>query len=111
MDIPVEKLGDVAVALIAVDELDAGNSGEVKRDITPILQANRKIVIDLERVRFVDSSGLGAILSCLRYLDRQGGHLKLSLMSKQVRTAFELVRMHRVVDIFSSRDEAINAFR
>src|SRR5215510_11422763 len=111
MDIPVEKLGDVAVAVIAVEEIDAGNSGELKRDITPILQANMKIVIDLERVRFVDSSGLGAILSCLRYLEGQGGHLKLCSLSKQVRTSFELVRMHRVFDILGSRDEAINAFR
>ena len=111
MDIPVEKLGDVAVAVIDVEEIDAGNSGELKRDITPILQANRKIVIDLERVRFVDSSGLGVILSCLRYQEAQGGHLKLCSMSKPVRTAFELVRMHRVFDIFGSRDEAINAFR
>src|SRR5215475_4775962 len=100
MDIPVEKLGDIAVALIAVEEIDAGNSGELKRDIAPILQANRKIVIDLERVRFVDSSGMGAILSCFRYLEAQGGHLKLCSLSKPVRTSFELVRMHRVFDIF-----------
>jgi len=111
MDIPVEKLGDVAVAVIDVEEIDAGNSGELKRDITPILQANRKIVIDLERVRFVDSSGLGVMLSCLRYQEAQGGNLKLCSMSKAVRTAFELVRMHRLFDIFGSRDEAINAFR
>ena len=111
MDIPVEKLGDVAVAVIDVEEIDAGNSGELKRDITPILQAYSKIVIDLERVRFVDSSGLGVILSCLRYQEAQGRHLKLCSMSKPVRTAFELVRMHRLFDIFGSRDEAINAFR
>jgi anti-sigma B factor antagonist len=111
MDIPVEKLGDVAVAIIPVDELDAANSGELKRDMAPILETNRKVIIDLARVRFVDSSGLGAILSCLRQLAGKGGDLKLCSMSKQVRAAFELVRMHRVFDIFSSREDAVTAFR
>jgi anti-sigma B factor antagonist len=106
----VDKVGAVAVAVIPVDELDASNSGEMKRDMTPILQANEKVVIDLGRLRFVDSSGLGAILSCLRQLSAKGGDLKLCGLSKQVRAAFELVRMHRIFDIFGTRVEAVQAF-
>jgi anti-sigma B factor antagonist len=101
----------VAVAVIPVDELDAGNSGDLKRDIAPILESNAKVVIDLSRLRFVDSSGLGAMLSCLRQLTAKGGDLKLCGMSKQVRAAFELVRMHRIFDIFGTRDEAVRAFQ
>jgi anti-sigma B factor antagonist len=111
MDISVEKTGDIAVAIIPVDELDAANSGELKRDMAPILEANTKVVIDLGSVRFVDSSGLGAILSCLRHLAARGGDLKLCTLSKQVRAAFELVRMHRVFDIFATREDAVGAFR
>jgi anti-sigma B factor antagonist len=111
MDIPLDKIGDIAVATIPVDELDAANSGELKRDMAPILAADNKVVIDLGRVRFVDSSGLGAILSCLRQLSAKGGDLKLCCLSKQVKAAFELVRMHRVFDIFSSREEAVTSFR
>ena len=111
MDIPVERSGDVAIAVIAVDELDAANSAELRHGMEPILDANRKVVIDLARVRFVDSSALGAILSCLRYITAREGDLKLCSLSRQVRTAFELVRMHRVFEIFGSRDEAVNAFR
>ena len=71
-----------------VDELDASNAGEFKRDIAPVLQANTKLVLDLSRLRFVDSSGLGAMLSCLRQLSAKSGDLKLCGMSKQVRGAF-----------------------
>jgi anti-sigma B factor antagonist len=104
-------MSNVAVALIPVDELDASNAGELKREIAPLLEANTRLVIDLSRLRFVDSSGLGAMLSCLRHLSAKGGDLKLCGMSKQVRATFELVRMHKIFDIFSTREEAVHAFQ
>ena len=110
MTIVLENVGDVAVAAVPVDELDAGNVGEFKRDIAPLLEANAKLVLDLSRLRFVDSSGLGAFISCLRKLNAKGGDLKLCGMSKQVRAVFELVRMHRVFDILATRDDAVRAF-
>jgi anti-sigma B factor antagonist len=110
MQMTSEKVGDVAVAAVPVDELDASNAPEFKRDIAPLLEANAKLVLDLGRLRFVDSSGLGAFISCLRKLNAKGGDLKLYGMSKQVRAVFELVRMHRVFDIVGTREDAVRAF-
>ena len=110
MEISVDKVGEVAVAAIPVDELDASNAGEFKRDIAPVLQDNTKLVLDLSKLNFVDSSGLGAMLSCLRQLSAKSGDLKLCGMSKQVRALFELVRMHRIFDIYGTRDQAVSAF-
>ena len=111
MEIAVDKTESVAVAVVPVDELDASNAGEFKRDIAPVLQANTKVVLDLSRLRFVDSSGLGAMLSCLRQLSAKSGDLKLCGMSKQVRALFELVRMHRIFDIYGTKEEAVKAFQ
>jgi anti-sigma B factor antagonist len=111
MEITVDKIGDVAVAVIPVEELDASNADDFKRDIAPLLETQTKLVIDLGRLRFVDSSGLGAFISCLRKLNGRGGDLKLCGMSKQVRAVFELVRMHRIFDIFATREEAARAFQ
>ena len=111
MEIAVDKMGDVAVAELPVEELDASNAGEFKSDIAPVLEANTKLVFDLSRLRFMDSSGLGAFISCLRKLNAKGGDVKLCGMSKQVRAVFELVRMHRIFDIFGTREEAVQAFQ
>jgi anti-sigma B factor antagonist len=111
MEIAVDKMGDVAIAELPVEELDASNAGELKRDIAPLLEVHTKLVIDLRRLRFVDSSGLGAFISCLRKLNAKGGDLKLCGMSKQVRAVFELVRMHRIFDIFGTREDALRAFQ
>jgi anti-sigma B factor antagonist len=110
MQMVFEKVGDVAVVAVPVEELDASNAGEFKRDIAPLLEAHPKMALDLNHLRFVDSSGLGAFISCLRKLNARGGDLKLYGMSKQVRAVFELVRMHRVFDILATRDDAVRAF-
>ena len=110
MQLAVEKVGGVAVVVIPVEELDASNAAEFKHDMAPVLEAHANLVLDLSRLRFVDSSGLGAFISCLRKLNARGGDLKLSGLSKQVRAVFELVRMHRVFDIFATRQEAVRTF-
>ena len=110
MAIAFDSVGDVIVAVVPMNELDASNSADFKRDVAPLLEATTKLVFDLSRLRFVDSSGLGAILSCLRQLTAKNGDLKLCGLSKQVRAAFELVRMHRIFDIYGTKEEAARAF-
>jgi anti-anti-sigma factor len=110
MQLPIERAGDVAIVVLPVDELDASNSVEFKRDIGPVLDANAKVALDLSRLRFIDSSGLGSFLSCLRKLNAKGGDLKLFHVSRGVRTIIELVRMHRMLDILDTKDAAVRAF-
>jgi anti-sigma B factor antagonist len=110
MDIAVDTTGDVAVVSVPVEELDASNVGEFKRDLAPVLEAHTKLVFDLRPLRFTDSSGLGAFLSCLRHVNARGGDVKLCGMSPQVRAVFELVRLHRIFDIYSTPEEAVRAF-
>jgi anti-sigma B factor antagonist len=110
MAIAFDHVGDVTLATLPMEELDASNSAEFKSDIAPLLDATTKLVLDLGRVRFVDSSGLGAFISCLRKLNAKGGDLKLCGMSEQVRAVFELVRMHRIFDICATREDAVFAF-
>jgi len=110
MELGVETVGDVAVVMLPVEELDAGNAAEFKRDVASVIDKNARIIFDLGKVRFVDSSGLGAFLSCLRKANARGGDLKLCRMSKEVRTVFELVRLNRILDIQETKEAAIAAF-
>ena len=110
MAIAFDKMGDVTVAVLPMEELDASNSTQFKGEVAPLLEATTKLVFDLSRLRFVDSSGLGAFISCLRKQNAKGGDVKLCGMSKQVRGVFELVRMHRIFDIYGTKEEAVHAF-
>lgn len=110
MNIVVQNSGDVAVVELLIEELDASNAADLKRDMAPVLDAHTKVTLDLARLRFLDSSGLGAFLSCLRKLNAKGGDLKLFHMTKAVRSVFELVRMHRIFEICNSQEDALRAF-
>ena len=110
MEVTIEKVNGIAIVELPGDILDASNVKEFKRDITSIIEHENKVIFDMHHLQFVDSSGLGSILSCLRSLNAKGGDLKLCSMSKSVRVLFELVRMHRIFDIYNTREEALPSF-
>jgi anti-sigma B factor antagonist len=111
VDITTDKLDDVTVVTVQADSLDASNATEFKRCVTATVGPKAKIILDLNRVQFIDSTGCGAILSYLRQLNPVGGDVKLCAVSRPVRSLFELVRMHKILDIFNTRDEAVKAYR
>jgi anti-sigma B factor antagonist len=110
MELTVGNIGSVTVIQLPVENLDAGNIKAFKRQVSPLLEAKAKLVFDLAKVQFVDSSGLGALLSCLRQVNAKGGDLKLCCLTKQVRVIFELVRLHRIFELFDTREAAAKAF-
>jgi anti-sigma B factor antagonist len=104
------EVTDVVVLAAPGPSLDASNSKKFKSDVAPVVQSAMQVVVDMSAVQFVDSSGLGALLSCLRQLNAKGGDLKVFGLSKAVRALFELVRMHKVVEIYNTREEALADF-
>jgi len=108
MKLIVNEAGDNTVIVsFPVENLDAGNVKAFRDAILPVTASRDIVVIDMGRLNFVDSSGLGAFLSCLRGMNGKGGQLRLFGMTKPVRALFELVRMHRIFAIYESREEAL----
>jgi anti-sigma B factor antagonist len=68
--------------------LDARTAKDFRREIEPQLDSHAKVVLDLSQMTFVDSSGLGFLLSCLRQVSSKGGDMKLSSLTSQVRSVF-----------------------
>ncbi len=90
--------------------LDARTVHDFRREIDGQLSSHDKVVLDLSRLTFIDSSGLGSLLSCLRQLSSRGGDMKLCSVGTQVRAVFQLVRMHRLFEIHNTQAEALQAF-
>jgi anti-sigma B factor antagonist len=106
-----ETIGSATVVTLLDDTLDAQDAKEFRRSMEADLVGKGNVVLDLGRVRFVDSSGLGAILGCLRLIEGGGGGLRLCGLLPEVRKAVELVRMDRLLDVHATRDEALAAMR
>lgn len=101
---------DVLVIELREDNLDASNVREFRDVVQSLIQDRTRVVLDLAGVKFVDSSGLGALISCLRQLNSRKGDFRLCEMSRTVRALFELMRMHRVFNIHETRAEAVASF-
>jgi len=110
VDTHLEQVGDVAVIELLADTLDINNAADLKAALTDVTTTSRKVLVDLGRVTFIDSSGCGAIIASLPKARAAGSDLKLCNLTPQVRTLFELVRMQRIVDLFDTRAAALAAF-
>lgn len=104
-----EREGDVLILTLSADHLDAGNSAAFRAQSAPLVQSALRVILDLNGVTFIDSSGLGALLSVMRNLGERGGDFRVCAVAKPIRVLFELVRLHKVLDIHETRAEALAA--
>ena len=109
MEIEERKVGDVLVVLPREKRIDASVSTGFKGKMVDwINQGNKRIVLDLSQVDFIDSSGLGAIVSSLKTLGSDGD-LVICGIRETVMGLFKITRMNRVFQIFTNESEAIEA--
>lgn len=106
----ITKKGQVTILEVEFTTLTATNAKEFKKKLESALENETNILLDLNRVTFIDSSGLGVFLFCLKSLNQKGGDLKICNITKPVRVLFELVRLHQIIEVFNSQEEALQAF-
>jgi anti-sigma B factor antagonist len=111
MLVKIEEKKEVILIEVKEERLDAHNSGEFKAQMLNLFEEGKKnIVVDLQEVRFIDSSGLGALVSGFKNASARSGNLKLCGLQPQVKSMFELTRLHRVFEIFPGAQEALATF-
>lgn len=111
MQLQIEEKDQAVLIVVKEARLDAHNSGELKTQMLNLFeQGKNNLLVDLQEVRFVDSSGLGALVSGFKNASARNGNLKLCSLQPQVKSMFELTRLHRVFEIFSGSTDALASF-
>ena len=111
MNLRTEPNGKVMVVVVREERLDAHNSEELKVEMNRLFEGGTKeLLVDLKEVRFIDSSGLGVLVSGYKNAATHQGSIKLCSLQTQVRSMFELTRLHRVFDIYQTVDEALESY-
>lgn len=109
MELQQTHSGNVLIVKPLEKRIDAATATEFKEKLSEwIGSGNRRIVLNLSEVDFIDSSGLGAIVSGLKKIGNDG-NLVICTVREPVMSLFRLTRMNRVFDIFASEDEAVGA--
>ena len=106
MNVTEEKINGFNVLFVKDERIDAHNSADLKDYILHMIeQGEVNIVVQLEHVRFIDSSGLGALLSGFKHAEAKAGKLSLSNIQNQVLSMFEITRLNRVFEIHTDLNE------
>lgn len=110
MDINTRTKVDIVILDIS-GEIDLYNAPEIKDIINKLIDEKKyNVVINLQEVSYIDSSGIGALISSLSNLKKYQGGLKIINVFASVRKVFELTKLTSFFEIFDSEDEAISSF-
>lgn len=109
MEIKSYEHADVTVIDIS-GRLDAEHAEGLKAEFRKLAQPEPKVVFNLKGLEYLDSTGLGAIVYCLKNCNERGGKLKLANLGEKPRMIFEITRAYRIFDIYDDLDLAIAAF-
>ena len=109
MQLDQRNAGEALVVTPLEERLDARVATDFKERMAELIASgNTKIVMDLSKVEFIDSSGLGAIVSSLKRMGGRGDLVVCGLQETTM-TMFKLTRMDRVFQVFSNEQQAVTA--
>lgn len=107
MAFQVTKENDVTVVTVE-GQLIVGNRQELKQKVLDELEnGERKFVVDFDQTGYIDSSGLGVLVSLSKKIREQGGEFRLAGLNEDLRTLFELTKLDTLFKIAGSRAEAL----
>ncbi|MEP6763973.1 MAG: STAS domain-containing protein [Gemmatimonadaceae bacterium] len=110
MPFTIETAGDVLVVAV-VGQLVVGNRQEFKQTVLDEVEKGAKrILVDFAETGYVDSSGLGALVSLSKRLREAGGSLRLAALNEDLRTLFELTRLDTLFKLYATRADALLDF-
>lgn len=110
MDLEAKKNGEFIFLRPLSGNIDATSSTDFKSRVVDLInQGNNFFLLNLSQVNFIDSSGLGSLISILKTLTLNNGDIVLCELNATVESLFKLTRMNSVFKIYSSEKEGLES--
>ncbi len=111
MKIDTRKVGDVHVLDISGKITLGEGTMAVRNTVREILKnGGKKIVLNLAEVNYIDSSGIGELVSSFTTVTNQGGQLKLLNLTKKIQELLAITKLLTVFQVFDNEQAAISSF-
>ena len=111
MNIQQHTMGRALVLSVHEDRIDSASALQFRELLRGYIDdGNHQLVLDLSKVNFIDSSGLGSLVGAFKYLG-QRGTFALAGLTQPVQRLFQLTRMERVFQIYPSPQHAEKDFQ
>ncbi len=107
----LRQIGNISIIDIS-GKITIGEGDIIIRDkVNDLLSnGNINIIINLAKVRYIDSGGVGELVACLKRAKEKGGIIKLLNPSSKVYDVFQIVNIGSLFETFSNEEEALNSF-
>ena len=110
MQINKTKQQDIVICQINGD-VDINSSPDIRRAFDELAGLKqKKIIINLKEVSYIDSSGLATLVEMLKKAKSYGGRLKLSNLADRVKGLFEITKLEKIFEIYDTQEEAMSGF-
>jgi anti-sigma B factor antagonist len=111
MNVTTEQLGGVSVVRVGETRLMYPILGDFSSAVGGLISAGqRKILIDLSPVTYVDSATIGCLMDLYRQVSTAGGRLKLSGVQKRVETMLTMTGAQNFIEIHADEPTAVKSF-
>lgn len=109
LDLKVRRQGDYAILEVA-GEIDVYTAPKLREKLIELVnEGSFHLVVDLERVDFLDSTGLGVLVGGLKRVRNHDGSLKLVCTQEKILKIFRITGLTKVFSIYDSVDDAVAA--
>ena len=105
------KVGDVTVIDCEGRIVFGEESISLRDKVKTILPNSRKVVLNLASVNYIDSGGIGILVSLFTSARTAGGDIKLANLTKRVGDLLQITKLLTVFDVFDDETHAVNAFK
>ena len=110
MEIKISETSNIPVIEVS-GEVDLYQTNMIRDKVTELIGENKnKAIVNMSGVSYIDSSGLGALISCRTNMKKAGGDLKLSSLTETVRSVLEITKLSQLFDIYETDQEAVQGF-
>ena len=110
MDIHRRIEGDIAI-LSLEGRLDLASASALKETSKEVLaKQSKKMILNLGKVDFINSSGLGALVSVLKEVRNNQGAMKLTNLAPYVKEIFDITQLSNIFEIYTDEGKALNSF-
>lgn len=109
LDIQERQKGNVTILDLEGNVIMGGGSAKLRETIAKLIKEDKtEILLNFERVKYIDSSGAGEILSGSGSLNEIGGKLKLAALTPKVREVLKLSSILPILDVYDDETSALN---
>lgn len=110
MKLEVLKENEVTILQIR-GSLDVSHQSNLKDQLYQVVDnGGNDIVFDFQAVNFIDSSCLGVLVALTKKLRGKNGDIKLTNLSEDVKSIFQITRLDKIFEVFENNQEAVNSF-